>query len=78
GFCTVEGTETVTLPVLDTERTLSRRLNMRKVAEGVETPEQARWLRAHGVNYVQGYWIRRPLPLKDFVLWMSAPSVPEW
>ncbi|EHC48311.1 Rtn protein [Salmonella enterica subsp. enterica serovar Give str. S5-487] len=45
---------------------------------GVETPEQARWLRDHGVNYLQGYWISRPLPLKDFVLWMSAPSVPEW
>ncbi|EOG2324392.1 EAL domain-containing protein, partial [Salmonella enterica] len=27
---------------------------------------------------LQGYWISRPLPLKDFVLWMSAPSVPEW
>ncbi|MEX8701769.1 EAL domain-containing protein, partial [Salmonella enterica] len=78
GFIQAIGTETVTSPVLDTVLTLSRRLNMLTVAEGVETPEQARWLRDHGVNYLQGYWISRPLPLKDFVLWMSAPSVPEW
>ncbi|EIP0028059.1 cyclic di-GMP phosphodiesterase [Salmonella enterica subsp. enterica serovar Kisangani] len=78
GFIQAIGTETVTSPVLDTALTLSRRLNMLTVAEGVETPEQARWLRDHGVNYLQGYWISRPLPLKDFVLWMSAPSVPEW
>ncbi|MDI5303764.1 NADPH-dependent 2,4-dienoyl-CoA reductase, partial [Salmonella enterica subsp. enterica serovar Anatum] len=44
------GGETVTSPVLDTVLTLSRRLNMLTVAEGVETPEQARWLRDHGVN----------------------------
>ncbi|ECC1506178.1 cyclic di-GMP phosphodiesterase [Salmonella enterica subsp. houtenae] len=78
GFIQAIGTETVTSPVLDTVLTLSRRLNMLTVAEGVETPEQACWLRDHGVNYLQGYWISRPLPLKDFVLWMSAPSVPEW
>ncbi|HDY3060657.1 TPA: cyclic di-GMP phosphodiesterase [Salmonella enterica] len=78
GFIQAIGTETVTSPVLDTVLTLSKRLNMLTVAEGVETPEQARWLRDHGVNYLQGYWISRPLPLKDFVLWMSAPSVPEW
>ncbi|SQJ40012.1 rtn protein [Salmonella enterica] len=78
GFIQAIGTETVTSPVLDTVLTLSRRLNMLTVAEGVETPEQARWLRDHGVNYLQGYWISRPLPLKDFVLWISAPSVPEW
>ncbi|ELD2784067.1 cyclic di-GMP phosphodiesterase [Salmonella enterica] len=78
GFIQAIGTETVTSPVLDTVLTLSRRLNMLTVAEGVETPDQARWLRDHGVNYLQGYWISRPLPLKDFVLWMSAPSVPEW
>jgi EAL domain-containing protein (putative c-di-GMP-specific phosphodiesterase class I) len=46
------GTETVTSPVLDAVLTLARRLNMSTVAEGVETPEQAAWLREHGVNFL--------------------------
>ncbi len=54
------GTETVTSPVLDAVLTLSRRLQLMTVAEGVETPEQAEWLRKHGVNFLQGYWLSRP------------------
>ena len=42
------GTETVTSPVLDAVITLSRRLKLTTVAEGVETQEQAEWLRDHG------------------------------
>jgi EAL domain-containing protein (putative c-di-GMP-specific phosphodiesterase class I) len=63
GFVNAIGTETVTSPVLDAVLTLARRLNMSTVAEGVETPEQAAWLREHGVNFLQGYWISRPMPL---------------
>ncbi len=69
GFVNAIGTETVTSPVLDAVLTLARRLNMVTVAEGVETPEQAAWLREHGVNYLQGYWISRPMPLPDFIQW---------
>ncbi|MDY1036141.1 cyclic di-GMP phosphodiesterase [Lelliottia sp. CFBP8978] len=69
GFVNAIGTETVTSPVLDAVLTLARRLNMVTVAEGVETPEQAAWLREHGVNYLQGYWISRPMPLEMFLKW---------
>ncbi len=69
GFVNAIGTETVTSPVLDAVLTLARRLNMVTVAEGVETPEQAAWLRQHGVNYLQGYWISRPMPLAQFLKW---------
>ena len=69
GFVNAIGTETVTSPVLDAVLTLARRLNMSTVAEGVETPEQAAWLREHGVNFLQGYWISRPMPLAQFREW---------
>jgi EAL domain-containing protein (putative c-di-GMP-specific phosphodiesterase class I) len=69
GFVNAIGTETVTSPVLDAVLTLARRLNMSTVAEGVETPEQAAWLREHGVNFLQGYWISRPMPLAQFRKW---------
>ena len=78
GFINAIGTETLTSPVLDAVLTLSRRLNMLTVAEGVETQEQARWLRDRGVHFFQGYWISRPLKLADFVRWMAKPDMPKW
>ena len=57
--------------------TLAERLNMLTVAEGVETPEQAAWLREHGVNYLQGYWIGRPMPLEQFRTWQPDITLGE-
>ena len=73
GFVNAIGTETVTSPVLDAVLTLAKRLNMATVAEGVETPEQARWLREHGVHFLQGYYFSRPMTLEKFVAWKPAP-----
>lgn len=36
------------------------------VAEGVETPAQAEWLRAYGTEQLQGYLFARPLDAADF------------
>ncbi|RSV91937.1 cyclic di-GMP phosphodiesterase [Klebsiella aerogenes] len=74
GFVQAIGTETVTSPVLDAVLTLSRRLQLKTVAEGVETPEQAEWLRAHGVKYLQGYCFSRPLPLDKLVAAHDEPA----
>jgi sensor c-di-GMP phosphodiesterase-like protein len=74
GFVQAIGTETVTSPVLDAVLTLSRRLQLLTVAEGVETPEQAEWLRKHGVHYLQGYWISRPLPLETLLAARDEPA----
>lgn len=76
GFVNAIGTETVTSPVLDAVLTLAKRLNMKTVAEGVETREQARWLREHGIHYMQGYYFSRPLTLEQFVKW-QPPSFDE-
>ncbi|GAB3454563.1 sensor domain-containing protein [Insolitispirillum peregrinum] len=46
--------------------TLAMNLNFSVVAEGVETAEQADFLRSRGCDVFQGYWISRPLPGEAF------------
>lgn len=67
GFVNSIGIDTVTAPVLDAVLMLAKRLNMATVAEGVETPEQARWLIERGVNFLQGYYFSRPLSLQQLI-----------
>ncbi|AWN52891.1 EAL domain-containing protein [Methylobacterium sp. 17Sr1-1] len=54
---------------------LGRSLGMTTVAEGVETPEQLRRIRAEGCTDVQGYLISRPLTA-DALLSLLAAAVP--
>jgi EAL domain-containing protein (putative c-di-GMP-specific phosphodiesterase class I) len=44
------------------------------VAEGVETQEQARWLKANGCAFVQGPWAAQPLMAEAVVDWSRARS----
>ena len=45
---------------------MARSLNLRVVAEGVETWEQLAFLRAHQCDEVQGYYFSRPVPAEQF------------
>ncbi|MDZ4030706.1 cyclic di-GMP phosphodiesterase [Kluyvera ascorbata] len=74
GFVNAIGRETITSPVLDAVLTLTHRLNLVTVAEGVETEEQAAWLRDHGVDYLQGYLISRPLTLQQLIEEYRKPA----
>ena len=74
GFVSAIGRETITSPVLDAVLTLTQRLDIVTVAEGVETEEQAAWLRDHGVDFLQGYLISRPLTLKDLTAEYHKPA----
>ena len=67
------GTETVTSPVLDAVLTLSRRLKLMTVAEGVETGNR-RVASRRGVHFLQGYWISRPLSLAGLVAAHDEPA----
>ena len=45
---------------------LSSKLGMSLVAEGVETSEQFEYLRETTCDEVQGYFISKPIQMKDF------------
>jgi diguanylate cyclase (GGDEF)-like protein len=45
---------------------LGKSLNLRVIAEGVETKQQLDMLREMGCNEVQGYYFSRPLPVDQF------------
>ncbi len=45
---------------------LAKHLKMKTVAEGVETYEQARWLKLLNCEYAQGYYFAKPMPEEDF------------
>jgi len=69
----------ITLAIID----MAHRLNLRVVAECVETVEQLEFLRAHGCDQVQGYYISRAVPVHELQrLWratagMAPEVVPE-
>lgn len=44
---------------------MSRALGLKVTAEGVETDEQWRFLRAAGCHYLQGYLFSRPVPAEE-------------
>ena len=45
---------------------MARSLNLRVIAEGVETYEQMCLLHAYGCHIMQGYYFSRPIPAADF------------
>ncbi|MGH8026774.1 MAG: bifunctional diguanylate cyclase/phosphodiesterase [Pseudoxanthomonas sp.] len=46
---------------------LAHTLGLAVVAEGVENPDQYRWLKENGCEHLQGYFIARPQPLSAVV-----------
>ena len=44
----------------------AHRLDLKVIAEGVETKEQADFLRENGCDYFQGYYFSRPMPQEEF------------
>jgi sensor c-di-GMP phosphodiesterase-like protein len=63
-------------PVLDAIVTLSSRLGLAVVAEGVETQYQFDYLKARGVAFIQGYFFARPMPSAEFVRWYAGNAQP--
>ncbi|WP_119353256.1 EAL domain-containing protein [Azohydromonas sediminis] len=56
---------------------LAHHLQLRVIAEGVETAEQLGFLRRHGCDEVQGYLFARPMPGDEARAWLAARSSRE-
>jgi len=59
--------------IIETIIAMAAKLGLGVVAEGVETREQLAFLRAHQCEVIQGYYFKRPAPLKD--LWSDEASL---
>jgi EAL domain-containing protein (putative c-di-GMP-specific phosphodiesterase class I) len=53
--------------------TMAHALGMRVVAEGVETEQQIRVLKALRCDEIQGYYVSRPVPAPEV-----QPVLPKW
>jgi diguanylate cyclase (GGDEF)-like protein/PAS domain S-box-containing protein len=60
------GLRTTETTLVETILLLASKLGIQVVAEGVETEEQAAFLRAHHCDYLQGYYVAPPLAEPDF------------
>ena len=56
------GCEETDQAIVDATLVLASSLNMRCVAEGVETQAQLNYLREKGCRYIQGYLFSKPVP----------------
>jgi EAL domain-containing protein (putative c-di-GMP-specific phosphodiesterase class I) len=53
-------------------------LGLNVIAEGVETQEAFKWLRAAGCGYAQGFYFARPMPAEDVTQWLKDYSFEDY
>lgn len=57
---------------------LGRQLQMKVIAEGVETAEQAAKLLELGCDEAQGFLYAQPMPLADLLAWLRQGKAAQW
>jgi len=50
---------------------MARALRLKVIAEGVESGQQAEFLRQHGCDEIQGYYFGRPMPAEQFARFLQ-------
>ncbi len=56
---------------------MSKALHLEIIAEGVETEQQLLLMKDLGCDIVQGYYISRPMPAEEFLLWLERNVQPK-
>jgi len=64
--------------VIDAVLQMARRLGMQTVAEGIETMQQARYLRVRGCTIGQGYYFSRPVPAAEVATMLATQNYDRW
>ena len=58
--------------IVKTIISLAHNLDLKVVAEGVESKQHVKILSNYGCDFIQGYYISRPLPLKNAIEYLNA------
>ncbi len=58
--------------ILESSVAMATKLDLRTVAEGVETAQELALVRELGCDAVQGFLIARPMPADDLIAWLRA------
>ena len=51
---------------------LAHNLEMKTIAEGVETKEQFELLKSLGCDFIQGFWLAKPMPISELVAFIES------
>ena len=57
--------------ITETILAMARSLGLKVVAEGVETPDQVRFLERRGCDEMQGYYFSKPLPAEELTAYLE-------
>lgn len=74
-FISNETSKPFDVSILNDIISMAHRLDLHVIAEGVETREQMRRLRAVGCDFVQGYFFAKPMPVENFDKLLKAQRI---
>ncbi len=66
------GEDTEAAAIIELIQGLAQALDLKVVAEGVETVAQKQFLQAAGCTQLQGYLFSKPLPVAEFSRWLTS------
>jgi sensor c-di-GMP phosphodiesterase-like protein len=76
-FVDAIGTDAPMAGLVESIIDMAKRLELRIIAEGVETPEQAAYLKDRGVEYAQGWYYSKAIPVAEFITFVEEFNNPR-